>query len=1696
MAALGETDKAWHAKWLEGCKDFGERKYRWPWASREQRDKRQTAYAGWPHPLDSKYFGAPEAVVERLPTLGQRAVELTQGIHALLHEWGVDTHDAEGGIPLTAAQRRRLLVELAQLSTLGNTREGTRRMELYESESVGYAAYKTGALDFLVDLIRWDIKNFGDVVGEASHCIAYICCEDTVQCAAINLGAMDVLTTVVMDVDNLGLSSLVRAKVTDAFSSLMNRREGMRIAMDRDALPRLVQIVDRFVPHMQSVVNAARERGQVPEIDPHRSLYTTVEAIGGLAYEREHRETCVQAVPTLARLLRACHPVAEAHGGRFSQPGPEEAEASAWVEHVDRLAGSRADVNKDMNNVALQYVAREDILHMCGTGPASVPAGASTSEAPPARTTYDYAHRAAADFNLPVPPAAQLPKEHPVLAPPQMHRIIEIVYESLSRIAWEVDSGRAEVIKANILEISVDILKRCAAPIFAASIARTGFTTAYGVNPDGPLHDLGSIRMEGVSFVNIPTSGERHHGNYKNPPNASTERITVSIDVCRTLSSICRRTDDDDSLEDVDNMQMDMVNGVLEMKRALIKLGIVPHLVSLLRCGPWSPIAEAASEALSTIVDELPNGQMESTHEPNAKPPAGRAAVKCGALPVLVEIMRTGDPKSDVVGNCAHSLASITRCNPGARLQCIALNVFPLAVQLLYSKPPSKNVMPPRPEVEAYEGNMDTKPIIAEVTTANGADEKAARRNVNVASPGLREGGVLFKTASGKDVVVSDEAIRRSRSILGEGFGGWADAPATLDKKVSLGLDDHVDTAYRNALSLEQPAPPKDDKGHSPFNRWASTIYSVCDLLINLVEYTEYGVPAAFEAGLLHAIVALLGDCHRDQALVAQTILKHMYTHDSHAVVTALWTNPRAMVGLLHYAKDDPESEVMAHDVLKSVFYFHSPKIAAGTFNMYRCDLMTVYSETFARCLPDLLGVSTNNTNKLVRDLRYTAGRFAYMLKQAKRLQHLSTTNTEHLRVKPTDVIKFNHTLSNLTASLREWMEHMSSLVEEIFLHPDSYTGFQVLFDEDTRKKIVKRAVAAISANKFDNVDIAKYALSLDGVTNQALRYATWKRDASGNMEFGFVFRRVLKDPYHAEDGDVFMFDRALDGLPNLLSYLREPSRDMRHNHNAAWCGIALALLASENGCDLVHRYKPTVAIHANRAVPPDIEDPHNTFWKRYEGLGVRWPSVASVIGFERAADDADSDFEESGQEWIKKQYIAASKMHVLGLLNAASSIHTIVRKAWNHAHDIAAGHEHPDHKLYLTEDGDYADFEDGPENDDYFTNPLSERFGVHGHTAREGAILPSSGRESARAMHGVFRRLLRCSREERFLQLEGRMRDAWQESEMPSAAMPSEHHGGPKVEALTSSPSSSRKRPSAAHTPVRRSKRRRGEEPTPGDEDAVPIEPESSALTEDDVNVDTRDGRTVALRVGGSPFHVRRRILETNSPLMRDILADADAAAEAGDYSSAARSLQRDIVPLPMASGMPEDPVELRAVFELAMRWLYTGRLPTFFEFRVDDTSTPDPSARERRYLPGLLALAHVLEASTLQNWAAARLAHVVIAEARTIDACVDVHSTPPTLVGFGSPGGVWALRCALEGPVPAEVLLAESPPLRRALAYWASCRLGGCYALPACVLPYRDLLEPAMMDLMCGLPVGGPPIRQPVPAADCATLSWVSGD
>jgi len=56
-------------------------------------------------------------------------------------------------------------------------------------------------------------------------------------------------------------------------------------------------------------------------------------------------------------------------------------------------------------------------------------------------------------------------------------------------------------------------------------------------------------------------------------------------------------------------------------------------------------------------------------------------------------------------------------------------------------------------------------------------------------------------------------------------------------------------------------------------------------------------------------------------------------------------------------------------------------------------------------------------------------------------------------------------------------------------------------------------------------------------------------------------------------------------------------------------------------------------------------------------------------------------------------------------------------------------------------------------------------------------------------------------------------------------------------------------------------------------------------------------------------------------------VLVDADAAAEHASYSSSARSMQRALIPLPDAAGLPGWRGGTRAVFTFAMEWLYTGR-------------------------------------------------------------------------------------------------------------------------------------------------------------------------
>jgi hypothetical protein len=81
--------------------------------------------------------------------------------------------------------------------------------------------------------------------------------------------------------------------------------------------------------------------------------------------------------------------------------------------------------------------------------------------------------------------------------------------------------------------------------------------------------------------------------------------------------------------------------------------------------------------------------------------------------------------------------------------------------------------------------------------------------------------------------------------------------------------------------------------------------------------------------------------------------------------------------------------------------------------------------------------------------------------------------------------------------------------------------------------------------------------------------------------------------------------------------------------------------------------------------------------------------------------------------------------------------------------------------------------------------------------------------------------------------------------------------------------------------------------------------------------------------------------------------------------------------------------------------------------------------------------------------------------------------------------------MQCVLDGPVPTDHLLEESPPLRRALAFWAATRLGGCFALPAAVLPYRDLLEVGELMNTRWLNVDSPPPSPPTSSSDSPCVS-----
>ena len=72
-----------------------------------------------------------------------------------------------------------------------------------------------------------------------------------------------------------------------------------------------------------------------PDIDPHRVAYTTVEAIGGLAWEVTFRESSAAAVPALVRLLKAGMGMGgnsfSGGGGGLSAGAKEEERKQCWA---------------------------------------------------------------------------------------------------------------------------------------------------------------------------------------------------------------------------------------------------------------------------------------------------------------------------------------------------------------------------------------------------------------------------------------------------------------------------------------------------------------------------------------------------------------------------------------------------------------------------------------------------------------------------------------------------------------------------------------------------------------------------------------------------------------------------------------------------------------------------------------------------------------------------------------------------------------------------------------------------------------------------------------------------------------------------------------------------------------------------------------------------------------------------------------------------------------------------------------------------------------------------------------------------------------------------------------------------------------------------------------------------------------------
>ena len=1248
---------------------------------------------------------------------------------------------------------------------------------------------------------------------------------------------------------------------------------------------------------------------------------------------------------------------------------------------------------------------------------------------------------------------------------------------------------------------------------------------------------------------------------------------TVAGEAARAIAAMC--SCECDSVDGHHVSQRDLA----KMRLRCIDAGVVPPLVALLRCGPWSRHAEGAAEALSWISEEHRDLRAER------ETPGCKAMFRAGAVPLLIELIRKGDPRfSECVTNAAQTLCNLVSCHKGAAHQCVAFNALPVLVSVLNYKPPK---LPPIAPLD---------------------DEDAFLSRITAWTPDCDEESSPVSGRVVRAVLSARTCKKNTKRIV-------------PNRKSSSNQKPPRDAKY------QWTTPPHKPPHEAKYDYWVIAASHCLDAIRSIVR-CGFGWAACIEAGALPALMQFLSNKDAQNAELATEILEEIAETAQSAVATSLWLDPHAFIGMLaHFdiMKNPLIVENEAPFIRRTIeaIFTAKPEFARSEqeVGVYEIALIQSRPETLARLLPFLLGGYDNGGIE--------EGKFKKQA--ARRIRHL-TIRFEFLTLVRDRVMEVMRVMGGSTG--HEYAKYCDAIDEiETTLERISYEAMRLAEHVGLTEK--NKPFELSTMINFFGEEKKKYHPRRDRVHHPGLLVKL-------EHELGFCISQQIKV------GDLrSKVVRTFEESFSLVSSLRNPTRSIRSADDRIWSGIALARLASEDGVSEVARYAPCVRMHPiGRRWGEGMEKTHlNVRWPTAAAaLGLDdedWEHQETVL--ENAARTIGEGDLVEGPGWVHGD---TTTMPVCGVLNASSSVHVMVRRAWDHAAALAAA---PFDRRNFTPDFDEVDAceRDAAATDPTYS--LHGEYGrtfVH-DVAMPPSIGREAARATCALFHrlwndsSVERRVTlegrmreawldattmppQCTPENgmatvdtnvttvtnaelRWTKLSGRKRKRGDTDQSSSREREERNKTRPRrrfkvkcwmaakqqtvaeikkdlkkygksttgnKETLLARLHDAMKEDSEFRTTLMEdnadillSKELDGEyieefldvqiRRAMADEKKTDMLSPRPMFTRKDVNVNTNDGRTVSILVGGRPFYVHRSIIEKHSPFLTDVLRDMDAAAEASTFSSAARAKQLEPIPLPHAAGLPEDAKTLREIFGIAMIWLYTERRPNEL-VTVEDGLRHD--GLELKYLPHLIALSHVLEAASLQSWCSARLAVYVAASCKgslhnprgrdlsdhsdeSYDPVVyfpkhDASPKEPILptpilpapgrrcaamffaehhdggkllncvrdpeedkiedssfeinkslmLDYNVNGHVTgdkaykmtytALDIALEDAcgVPSRALLAESPHLRAAVAFWAATRLGGAAATPAAVAPYRALLEGPMTTLLCGLDVGGP--------------------